>query len=88
MEVFNQYSKMTLIIRKCLPGGFLVSLTKKKPLRLDVCERLLSHYEEEGENILHHILTYDETWVHHYNSKASMEWKKKGKAVQVKTKTR
>jgi histone-lysine N-methyltransferase SETMAR len=38
----------------------------------------LSQYADEGEDMLHRIVTGDESWVHHYQpetKRASMEWK-------------
>lgn len=51
------------MIRKCLPGGFHI-LPKNK--NMFICESLLTHYEGEEEEFLHHILTSDETYVQHW----------------------
>ena len=46
-----------------------------KRKRLDVCARHLALYREEGDNFLQHIVTGDETWIHHHEpeSKRQME---------------
>lgn len=59
--------------------------------RFQVCERLLARFREEGDPFLSHIVTCDETWVHHYtpeSKQASMEWRKKGETGPVKAKSR
>lgn len=59
--------------------------------RFQVCERLLARFREEGDPFLSHIVTCDETWVHHYtpeSKQASMEWRKKGEPGPVKAKSR
>ncbi|EFN73358.1 Histone-lysine N-methyltransferase SETMAR, partial [Camponotus floridanus] len=38
----------------------------QKANRFAVCERLLARYRTEGDDFLRHIVTCDETWVHHY----------------------
>lgn len=38
--------------------------------RKEVCQRLLTRYEEEGKPFLNHIVTVDVTWVHHYTSES------------------
>lgn len=67
-------------------------LTAEQKLnRLQVCERLLARFREEGDPFLTHIITCDETWVHHYtpeSKQASMEWRKKGEPGPVKAKSR
>nr|CAI5841024.1 unnamed protein product [Callosobruchus analis] len=56
-------------------------LTAEQKLnRLQVCERLLARFREEGDPFLTHIITCDETWVHHYtpeSKQASMDWREK-----------
>ncbi len=37
-----------------------------KAQRLEICQELLTRYENEGEAFLHAIVTGDETWVHYY----------------------
>ncbi|XP_014486949.1 PREDICTED: histone-lysine N-methyltransferase SETMAR-like [Dinoponera quadriceps] len=62
----------------------------QKRYRLEVCKRLLTRYQAEGEAFLHRIVTCDETWVHHYtpeSKEASMEWRKKSESAFVKAKT-
>lgn len=59
--------------------------------RFQVCQRLLARFREEGDPFLSHIVTCDETWVHHYtpeSKQASMEWRKKGEPGPVKAKSR
>jgi len=59
--------------------------------RLEVCQRLLERYQQEGDDFLGRIVTGDESWVHHYtpeSKQASMEWRKKGEAPPVKAKTK
>ncbi|XP_057658478.1 histone-lysine N-methyltransferase SETMAR-like [Diorhabda carinulata] len=59
--------------------------------RFQVCKRLLARFREEGDPFLSHIVTCDETWVHHYtpeSKQASMEWRKKGETGPVKAKSR
>lgn len=59
--------------------------------RFQVCERLLARFREEGDPFLSHIVTCDETWVHHYtpeSKQASKEWRKKGETAPVKAKSR
>jgi hypothetical protein len=43
-----------------------------KTSSIEVCQQLLSCYEKEGEEFLHSIVTADETWMHHYEPKASV----------------
>ncbi|KAJ8928317.1 hypothetical protein NQ314_019129 [Rhamnusium bicolor] len=38
----------------------------QKNVRKDICHRLLSRFEQEGEAFLDRISTCDETWIHHY----------------------
>jgi len=43
-----------------------------------ICSSLLERYGHEGDNFLNHIITGDETWVHHYEPETkwqSMQWK-------------
>jgi histone-lysine N-methyltransferase SETMAR len=39
---------------------------EQKCKHLDSCFRLLEWYSREGDNFLNHIITGDETWIHHY----------------------
>lgn len=62
-----------------------------KEVRLQICERLLNRFRQEGVNFLRRIITCDETWVHHYTPEskmASKEWRKKDEACPVKAKSR
>ena len=50
----------------------------QKHRRRQVCDELLDEYYEEAEDFLDHIITQDETWVHHYDPETkqqSMQWK-------------
>lgn len=67
-------------------------LTKnQKQARLEICERHLNRFRQEGEDFLRRIVTCDETWVYHYTPEskmASKEWRRKDEACPVKAKTR
>jgi histone-lysine N-methyltransferase SETMAR len=67
-------------------------LTSEQKLnRLQVCQHLLAKCREEGDLFLTHIITCDETWVHHYtpeSKQASMQWRKKEEPGPVKAKSR
>jgi histone-lysine N-methyltransferase SETMAR len=61
-----------------------------KASRFEVCQQLLSRYEEEGEEFLHSIVTAEETWVHHYEPESktqSMEHHQKVSLAKKKFKT-
>ncbi|XP_045132250.1 histone-lysine N-methyltransferase SETMAR-like [Portunus trituberculatus] len=61
-----------------------------KRKRLEVCQRLLDRYNNDGERFLSRIVTGDETWVHHYepeSKRQSMEWKHPGSPATKKFKT-
>lgn len=63
----------------------------QKLQRLQVCGRLLARFQKQGDQFLTHIITCDETWVHHYtpeSKQASMEWRKQGEPGPVKAKSR
>jgi len=48
-----------------------------KRKRVEICQRLLDRYNNEGEEFLSRIVTGDETWVHHYepeSKRQSMVW--------------
>ena len=58
--------------------------------RVEICQRLLDRYKNEGEAFLSRIVTGDETWVHHYapeSKRQSMEWKHPGSPAKKKFKT-
>jgi histone-lysine N-methyltransferase SETMAR len=62
-----------------------------KASRVEICQQLLSHYEKEGEEFLHNIMTADETWVHHYEpeiKRQSMEHHQKVSHVKKNSKPR
>jgi hypothetical protein len=40
-----------------------------KALRGEICQQILSHYENKDEEFFHNMVTADETWVHHYEPK-------------------
>jgi len=49
-----------------------------KDRRVDACQELLRRYEEGGDDFLSHIVTGDESWVHHFQpetKRASKEWR-------------
>jgi hypothetical protein len=37
-----------------------------KASQVEICQQVLSRYENEVEEFLHNIMTANETWVHHY----------------------
>lgn len=63
--------------------------TEMKASRLEICQRLLLQYENEGEEFLYSIVTADETWVHHYEpetKRQSMEYHHKDSPAKKKFK--
>lgn len=61
-----------------------------KRKRLEVCQRLLDRYNNDGERFLSRIVTGDETWVHHYepeSKRQSMERKHPGSPATMEFKT-
>jgi len=61
-----------------------------KHKHVEICQRLLDRYKNEGEEFLSRIVTGDETWVHHYepeSKRQSMEWKHLGSPAKKKFKT-
>ena len=40
-----------------------------------ICSSLLERYNREGDNFLNHIITGDETWVHHYEPETKRQSK-------------
>ncbi len=45
---------------------------------MDVCHKLLEHFETEGLHFLHNIVTEDESWMHYYDPETkqqSSQWK-------------
>ncbi|XP_052823631.1 uncharacterized protein LOC128247664 [Octopus bimaculoides] len=61
--------------------------TKHQRKPLEVCQRLLDRYDNEGEELLSKIVTGDETWVHHYETESkrhSIEWKHPGSPTTKK----
>jgi len=58
--------------------------------RVEICQRSLDRYNNEGEEFLSRIVTGDETWVHHYEPESkmqSMEWKHPDSPAKKKFKT-
>jgi len=46
--------------------------------RVEGCTELKEHFDREGQDFLDHIITCDETWVHHFtpeSKRASKQWK-------------
>lgn len=39
---------------------------KKRRTRLDICQKHLDHYGNEGGGFLHRIITANEAWIHQY----------------------
>ena len=65
--------------------------SEQKTTRVEISQRLLNRFEEEGNAFLERILTCDETWVHHYtpeSKRASMEWRRKSEAAPKKAKVK
>jgi len=65
-------------------------IEERKRKRLDVCSRHLARYREEGDNFLQHIVTGDETLIHHYepeSKRQSMQWKHPSSPTAKKFKT-
>lgn len=63
----------------------------QRQVRLEISERLLNRFRQEGEDFLRRIVTCDETWVHHYTPESKMgskEWRRKDESCPVKAKTR
>ena len=40
---------------------------RKKQKRVEICEELLKHYREEGDQFLLNIVTGDESWIHYFH---------------------
>ena len=60
-------------------------------VRCEISQKLLDRFAAEGDSFLMRILTYNESWVHHYTletTRSSMEWRAKGETPLVKAKTR
>uniref|UniRef100_A0A803TSH8 Mos1 transposase HTH domain-containing protein n=1 Tax=Anolis carolinensis TaxID=28377 RepID=A0A803TSH8_ANOCA len=65
-------------------------MPEMKVHRLEICQEVLSHYENEGDAFLHSIVTGDETWLHHYDQETkcqSMEYRHKDSLQKKKFKT-
>ena len=39
----------------------------KEKKSVEICEELLKHYREEGDQFLLNIVTRDELWIHHFD---------------------
>lgn len=48
---------------------------EQKFTRLEVCRRLLTRYDVEGDGFLTRIFTTDETWVHYYTPESKVSSK-------------
>ena len=63
---------------------------EQKRKSVEICQRLLDRYNNEGERFFSRKVTGDETWVHHYepeSKRQSMEWKHQGSPAKKKFKT-
>jgi histone-lysine N-methyltransferase SETMAR len=40
---------------------------EKKQKHVEICEKLLKRYREEGDKFLLNIVTGDESWIHHFD---------------------
>lgn len=41
-------------------------MVQMKASRAEICQQLLSHYENEDEEFLQNVTTANKMWVHHY----------------------
>jgi len=51
---------------------------EKKQKGVEICEELLKHYREEGDQFLLNTVTGDESWIHHFDpeeKRLSMEYR-------------
>jgi len=84
--------KNELLFRKILARWVPRLLSdQQKTACVQISETLLGRYEEEGDAFIHHIVTCDETWLHHYapeTKRASKEWRGNGEECPVKAKMR
>lgn len=74
-HIIHDLLKFRKVCARWVPKDLTADMKKK---RLEVCEKLLKRYEEEGDSFLHCIVTGDESWVHHYQPESkisSMEWR-------------
>ena len=65
-------------------------IAEHKSKRVEICQHLLDHYNNEGKEFLNRIVTGDETCVHHYepeSKRQGMEWKHPGSPAKKKFKT-
>ena len=75
------------ICARWVPRGLTAEYKRK---RVEISQRLLDRYNNEGEEFLSRTVTGDETWVHHYepeSKRQSMEWKRLGSPAKKKFKT-
>ncbi len=57
---------------------------------MDVCRELLEHFETEGLNFLHNIITIDESWMHYYDPETEQQnsqWKGRQSPPPMKAET-
>jgi hypothetical protein len=60
---------------------------EQKNACVQIYETLLARCKNEGDTFLHHIVTVDETWCHHYTpelKRASKEWQGRDEECPVK----
>ena len=60
-----------------------------KAYRVQCCQELLAMYDADPENFWTHLVTGDETWIHHYDPESkqeSMEWHHRGSPPPLKAK--
>lgn len=65
-------------------------MAEHKRKRVEICQRLLDRYNNEGDGFLRIMVTGDETWVHHYepeSKRQNIEWKHPRSPVKKKFKT-
>jgi len=63
---------------------------EKKQKRVEICEELLKHYREEGDQLLLNIVTGDESWIHHFDpeeKRLSMQYRHTSSPCSKKFKT-
>ena len=53
--------------------------------RVEACEELLAHYEEEGNDLLSGIITGDESWFYYYQPEPK-QWKRAHSSPPTKLK--
>jgi len=64
--------------------------SEKKQKRVEICEELLKHCREEGDQFLLNIFTGDESWIHHFDpeeKRLSMQYRHTSSPRPKKLKT-